>query len=376
MSKGLRLSEKWFQRGLWLIAVIFAGFLIGLGRLVVDDLPKVEKPLSPELFMDTAQLNQVRSRMQADSDMLKQNEDATSVAALNEQHASEEAQAEQSSFNNWVATRSATEQSSQNAELVQRTHRLDAVKAAAREAQKKQDALESARLQMRQASDADHATKERIEAAGQAGYDRAVRKDELQVFLMRLALTLPLLLIAGLLFAKARKSSQWPFVWGFIFFALFTFFVELVPYLPSYGGYVRYIVGIVLTILAGNYSIRALQRSVSVQDANGLSISPTRSAMSVFTAAFWSSKPVRNAEPGRRFLPISAGCAASQKSNEPDSVPTSPAPLSPSHSPACHRRAHRLRGFAAGRPSSPRPCPSVPAWPHRWLRRRGPRRPR
>ena len=29
MSKALRLSEKWFQRGLWLVALVFAGFLIG-----------------------------------------------------------------------------------------------------------------------------------------------------------------------------------------------------------------------------------------------------------------------------------------------------------------------------------------------------------
>jgi thiol:disulfide interchange protein len=72
-------------------------------------------------------------------------------------------------------------------------------------------------------------------------------------------LTLPLLVVAGWLFAKKRQSTWWPFVWGFIYFALFAFFVELVPYLPSYGGYVRYVVGIVITVLVGRYAIMCAQ---------------------------------------------------------------------------------------------------------------------
>ena len=35
MSKTLRLTEKWMHRGLWLVALVFAGFLIGLGLSLI-----------------------------------------------------------------------------------------------------------------------------------------------------------------------------------------------------------------------------------------------------------------------------------------------------------------------------------------------------
>ena len=34
MAKGLRLTEKWMHRGLWLVALVFASFLIGLGGIM------------------------------------------------------------------------------------------------------------------------------------------------------------------------------------------------------------------------------------------------------------------------------------------------------------------------------------------------------
>jgi len=52
MSKTLRLSEKWFHRGLWLVAFLFAWFLTGLGSTIVGDLPQVEQTRSLEDFMD------------------------------------------------------------------------------------------------------------------------------------------------------------------------------------------------------------------------------------------------------------------------------------------------------------------------------------
>lgn len=61
MSKGLRLTEKWLQRALWLVAFAFAAFLIGLGSNLVGNLWDVEEELAVEQFMDPAQVAAVRA---------------------------------------------------------------------------------------------------------------------------------------------------------------------------------------------------------------------------------------------------------------------------------------------------------------------------
>ena len=267
MSKGSRLSEKWFQRGLWVIALVFAGFLIGLGRLVVGDLPKVETPIDVESFMDHAQLTQVRTQLRDDEAALSDNQEALDRATLATEDAKHETSSARETFSNWISTRSATQQSNQNADVIERTKQLGILKEHERSIEKQQEKLQQDRLALQQANTTHHEAERKIKEAGEAGYNHAVLKQETRVFLLRLAITLPLFLISALLFFKARKSAYWPFVWGFIFFSFYTFFVELVPYLPSYGGYVRYIVGILLTVIIGVYAIRALRRYLEQQKA-------------------------------------------------------------------------------------------------------------
>ena len=265
MSKALRLSEKWFRRGLWLVALVFAGFLIGLGGTIVGDLPRVEKQLVVEDFVDRAAYGRLKDEVRAARKAEEEAETALQQAQLQRSKARSESAAERETFNNWLATRQATQRAEQDPELIARTQKLDELKLAERRTQQAVEAQQQAALDARQAASA---AQQRLGTMEQEGYERLSaeqRKVELRVFLYRLALTLPLLVIAGWLFARKRQSTYWPFVWGFIFFALFAFFVELVPYLPSYGGYVRYIVGIVVTAVVGRYAILALNRYLERQ---------------------------------------------------------------------------------------------------------------
>ncbi|TXI76231.1 MAG: serine endopeptidase [Dechloromonas sp.] len=267
MSKALRWSEKWFRFGLWLVAVVFASFLIGLGGTVVQNLPKVEHRVTLEDFMDKAAADQARAEIRQTGETRQVVQDQRDQAQLKLNAARANAQSARDTFNNWLATRAVTKRPEQDSELIARTQELDALKAAERQALA---AVEKEQQVLLDAQQAEARAQRRLQALQEAATDtfqREQRSQELRVFAYRLALTLPLLGVAGWLFAKKRQSTWWPFVWGFIYFALFAFFVELVPYLPSYGGYVRYIVGILITVLVGRYAIVALNRYLERQKA-------------------------------------------------------------------------------------------------------------
>lgn len=265
MSKSLRLSEKWFRRGLWLVAFVFAGFLIGLGGTIVGDLPKVEAPLQLDDFLDRNAAQALRDQVRAARKAEQDAQTALEQASLQRSKAASESRAERETYSNWLSTRSATQRSDQDPELIRRTQQLDALKKVEVTAQRALEQQQQAALHARQSAAAMQGQLNQLEADGYVKMSAERRKVELRVFLYRLALTLPLLAIAGWLFVKQRKSTYWPFVWGFIFFALFAFFVELVPYLPSYGGYVRYVVGIGITAVVGRYAILALNRYLERQ---------------------------------------------------------------------------------------------------------------
>ena len=265
MARSLRLSEKWFNRGQWLLALIFASFLIGLGGTIVGDLPQVDGRIERESFVDQQAITPYRTAREEAAIARDKAQASIDQAMLQNDSATQVYNTARDSFQNWVTTRTATQRPDQDAELIARTAQLDELKADQARTQTAVEAQRKALLDARQALRRAEDQMAPLLDAAEKRYQTELKASELRVFLYRLALTLPLLLIAGWLFKRQRKSQFWPFVWGFIFFALFAFFIELVPYLPSYGGYVRYAVGIALTILIGRWLIQTANRYLADQ---------------------------------------------------------------------------------------------------------------
>lgn len=265
MSKALRLSEKWFRFGLWVVAFVFASFLIGLGGTVVANLPKVEHYYTLDDFIDKPAVEKLRSELRGLQEKRQVAQDANDQAQLKVNAARANSAAARDTFNSWLATRHATQRPEQDRELIERNQALDELKILERKALADVERQQQHLLDARQAEGRAQRDLHELEKTAGEKLDVELRHQELRVFGYRLLLTLPLLVAAGWLFAKKRHSTWWPFVWGFIYFALFAFFVELVPYLPSYGGYVRYVVGIVITVLVGRYAIVALNRYLEKQ---------------------------------------------------------------------------------------------------------------
>jgi predicted RNA-binding Zn-ribbon protein involved in translation (DUF1610 family) len=260
MFKSLRVPEQLFHLGMWLISFLFAGFLIGLGGNIIADLPRVENTLTVDQFADQAVLTKLRTDHDAlltQQDALQGERDQASLALSAVSNAYQSAFA---AYSNWISTRTATTDPSQDPEVLSRTRELDALKAREREAQINVERLDRELLTTQQALESAGRTMQDLLDGASDAYNSAVFRQELRVFAFRLALTLPLLVIAGWLVMRKRKSQYWPLMRGFVLFAVFTFFVELVPYLPSYGGYVRYGVGIILTAIVGHYAVKAMQQ--------------------------------------------------------------------------------------------------------------------
>ena len=115
MSKSLRLPEKWFRRGLWLVAAAFAFFLIGLGSLVVGSLPQPNTSLEVEQFIPQADAQRVQAQINNAKALADKTSREHEKAELKYDAEKARYRSARETFENWVSTRRATERPEQDA---------------------------------------------------------------------------------------------------------------------------------------------------------------------------------------------------------------------------------------------------------------------
>lgn len=245
---------------MWLLSFVIAAFLIQLGGAIIADVPLTNTPITVEDYMDETESKALKSDLQTANKNLKSAARTLSDLKTAQNTARNEYQSARTDFENWIATRTATQSDSQNPEVVARTTVLENLNAKQRTAGRDVEAAQADVTTLTRKTNELNADLRTLRTKAYPDYERARNLQTLKTFLIRLAITLPLLLISAWLILKHRNSAYWPLYRGFVFFALFAFFVELVPYLPSYGGYLRSIVGIIVAIVAGKYIIAAMRR--------------------------------------------------------------------------------------------------------------------
>jgi len=265
MFKTLRVPERLFSLAMWAVSFVFAYFLTALGNKVVGELPGVDQSVTIESHIPPVALAQLRSdqqRLETQREALGNQSNLAGprlVAAQNAYSAARE------TFDTWITTRTATTDPKQDPEVLRRQRNIDELKQAESAIQAEFDGLNSKLAQSRQSTDSLNTIENQLKETARPAYERELFVKELTVFGIRLLITLPLLVIAGWFVVKKRRSEYWPLARGFVLFALFAFFFELVPYLPSYGGFIRNGVGVILTFIAGIYVIRAMKRYLAAR---------------------------------------------------------------------------------------------------------------
>jgi len=127
--------ERLYSFLMFILSIVLAGFLVGLGGLVIKDLPRVQDEVRLEQFVDQetqklASARQAKLRQENTELQTKRSLAQTKLDDVNRAY-----QIGASSFRSWAATRSTTGDDSQNDELIRRSEQLDGLRSNLAEAQ-------------------------------------------------------------------------------------------------------------------------------------------------------------------------------------------------------------------------------------------------
>jgi hypothetical protein len=169
---------------------------------------------------------------------------------------------EKQSFDNWLQTRKTLGSPDKDVEVIARARRLDEYYKVEQEWREQLDSLQRQIDQINEGIAEDEQAIREEQMLANEKYYSEMKHYELRVFLIRLLFVAPVLALGVFFFVRYRRHKFWPLYFGFTLFSAYAFFFGLVPYLPSYGGYVRYSVGVLLSAGLGYYAIKRIREFI------------------------------------------------------------------------------------------------------------------
>jgi len=259
--------EKLSRLILAIITIAFAVFLIKLGNIILFDINNLIKAPDSTMFRNEQALKKIEGEESVVNKKLSVLNEEKYGILKSVQLARRNYDSEKKSFDNWIEARKTIGSPGEDLEVKTRAKKLDYYKNIEDAWQGKLDIVENSERKIQLEKDKIIHEKEKILSEDNKKYLTAYNKFQLKVFALRLAFVLPLMGLGIFLFVKFRKSKLKSIIWGYIIFSLYAFFVGLVPYLPSFGGYIRFALGAALTAFAGYYLTKQLAKLIEKKKA-------------------------------------------------------------------------------------------------------------
>jgi hypothetical protein len=242
-------------------------FLILLANRIIGDLDSTVKRPYPENYEDKAVLALLEKdieKQNAELENLNSKKETVekTIAAAKENYANEK-----QSFDNWLQTRKTLGTPDKDQEVIDRANKLDGFYKVEQEWRGELYTLQSKIDETVKQKQEIQKSVSNEQSEAYKKYEKALKRYDLKVFLIRLVFVVPVLALGIFFFVRYRRHKFYPLYFGFTLFSFYSFFFGLVPYLPSYGGYVRYSVGVILSVGLGYYAIKHIRQFIDQKQA-------------------------------------------------------------------------------------------------------------
>ena len=246
----------------YIITLVFCGLLILLFGKLIDDVDQWKEEPSVTQFENTALLDEyyleiedVKGELNIKIEQKNNIDNAINIAKSNYENAKQ-------SYENWLAARTTIGSPKEDKEIRGRVNNLDEYYKTEQSWREESAIMNDKISRLR---DKEHEIRTKISQEEENAYrlrNIALRSYNLKIFLIRLLFIAPILLLGIFFIIKRRKHKYAPLFLGFSLFSFYAFFFGLVPYFPSYGGYIRYSVGVLLSLIFGIYIIHKFKKFI------------------------------------------------------------------------------------------------------------------